>query len=121
MQLVRYLPLFLYPLAPALLGALLVLAPKALFGLMVLAAAMFVCRLLKRRPVPSLGMAMPTTNFPDVVGLMVFCVVAFQSVASFCTGIMVSAGSSPVGMLPYVLGPSMLVLLAVVLTRRIRR
>lgn len=121
MQLARYLPLFLYPLAPAFLGAMLVLVPKVLFTMVVLAIAWIVWRRLKRQPVPSFGLAIPESNFPGVVGLLVFCSVAFQSVASFCTGIVVSAGSWPVGMLPYVMGPSLLVLLAVVMTQRLSR
>jgi|SRR5690606_17249166 len=121
MQLARYLPLFLYPLAPALLGAMLVLVPKVLFTIVVLAIGWIAWRKLKRRPVPAFGLAMPESNFPAAVGVLVFCSVAFQSVASFCTGIVVSAGSSPVGMLPYVMGPSLLVLLAVVMTQRLRR
>lgn len=74
---------------------------------------------LRRKPVPAFGLAIPATNFLVAIGLLVFRAVAFQSVVCFYTGIAVMAGDSSVGIPACVMEPSLLVLIAVALSRRI--
>lgn len=115
----KYLPLFLYPLFPGLLGVAVVRWPKLVFACLVISTSMWIWRKVKGKPLIPIGLSLPTTGFPPAVGMMVFCAVVFQSVASFCAGVVAVAGGSLAGMLPYAMGPSVLVCLAVVLTRRL--
>lgn len=108
--LLRLLVLFFYPMGPALLGVLLVLAPRVLFGGLIVVGIFWAFRWVRGMSIGGLALSLPRAGFPAPVAALVVAVLAFQSVAGFWAGIALVAGWPSGRILITALAPSALVI-----------
>lgn len=103
----RYLPLILYPVAPAVAGALMGTYPLVLAGLLVAAAAAWLWKARSRPALDVLVPSLPASGFRKPIAAMVVLGLLMQAVASFLGGMGSLAGWSVAWLLPYAVLPSL--------------